>query len=88
MGMKGVDHVVVRVNDLEAAGLLRVVSRTHHQAQVRLLDGASPRAILEKAVTELDEVHRFELEEPSLNEIFISVVGNQKALDANSARSR
>ena len=43
-------------------------------AELRLRDGAAPRAILEAAMAQL-QVKRFEVIEPTLNSIFIDIVG-------------
>ncbi len=59
---------------MQDAGEVSVINRTEHRAEVRLLDGTPSRAILQQAMEELDAIYRFELVEPSLNEIFISVV--------------
>ncbi len=59
---------------LETRGTIRIINRTQHRAEVRLLDGTEPRELLEAAMSGVDQIYRFELEEPSLNEIFITVV--------------
>ena len=63
----------------EARGCIRITSRSKHRAAMRLLPGARARDILDAALALEGELYRFELEEPSLTEIFITVVGQQDA---------
>lgn len=63
------------LDDLESAGHIRVITRTHQAAEVRLVDGANPRQVLDAALAEVETLYRFEVVEPPLNEIFISVAG-------------
>lgn len=67
------------IDTLEREGLVRVVTRTHQAVELRLLPPAKPRAVLDAAVQGADELFRFEVVEPPLNEIFISVVGESTA---------
>ncbi|NNE47069.1 MAG: ATP-binding cassette domain-containing protein [Rhodothermales bacterium] len=62
------------LTQLETVGNIRVINKTQNRAEVRLLDGTEPRVVLEASIANLDEIHKFELVEPSLNEIFIAVV--------------
>lgn len=62
------------LKDLEAKGQIRVANLTNHHAEIRLLNGHSHQDILQQATQHFDSLYRFELVEPSLNEIFISVV--------------
>jgi ABC-2 type transport system ATP-binding protein len=64
---------------MQDAGLIKVVSRTHHAADVRLCPGTPARDVLDAALREVDTLYRFEVVEPSLNEIFISVAGSVSA---------
>ena len=57
---------------------LRISARTNNHAELRMDKDASVRAILREALNHV-EIHRFELVEPSLNEIFISTVGGEAA---------
>ncbi len=66
---------------LERQGVVRPITRSLHHAELRLLDGASPRHVLETALQHVDVITRFELVEPPLNEIFVQVVG-EPALQA------
>jgi ABC-2 type transport system ATP-binding protein len=60
---------------LDALPDVRFLSRTQHRAELRLTRGQQQaKEILEAAMKQV-ELIRFELVEPSLNEIFISVVG-------------
>ena len=65
----------------EAQGHLRISNRSSHRAELRLLDGAPSRPILEAALAHTDDVYRFERVEPPLSEIFISVVTEQQGQD-------
>jgi ABC-2 type transport system ATP-binding protein len=53
---------------------VRINNRSTNFAEIRILDGLDHQEILRKAM-ERAEVHKFQLVEPSLNEIFISTVG-------------
>lgn len=53
---------------------VRINNRSTNFAEIRLLDGQDHQNILKKAMS-ASEVHKFQLVEPSLNEIFISTVG-------------
>ena len=66
---------------LEAQGLIRITQRSHHRAELQLLDGTPARRILEAALAHVDDVYRFQLTEPPLNEIFIRVVTEQQGRD-------
>ena len=56
---------------LDAPGLVDRVADHGHYVEVRLLDGADPQDLLERAVAGGARISRFELVEPSLREIFI-----------------
>ncbi len=66
----------------EERGLIRISNRSKHRVELRLLDGAPSRPILEAALDHTDDVYRFERVEPPLSEIFISVVTEQQGQDA------
>ncbi len=53
---------------------VRINNRSTNFAEIRILDGQNPQNILQKAMKNAD-IHKFQLAEPSLNEIFISTVG-------------
>lgn len=57
---------------------LRMAARSNNHAELRITHPSQGRMILDAALQQVD-VHRFELVEPSLNEIFISVVGSASA---------
>ncbi len=59
------------LDDLEN---VRINNRSTNFAEIRILDSQSPQDILKKAISHA-EIHKFQLVEPSLNEIFISTVG-------------
>lgn len=67
------------LDDLAAQGLVRLGSRSLSRVEVNLLNGTPPRLVLERAMQSVKEIHRFELVEPSLNEIFVRVVGKKPA---------
>jgi ABC-2 type transport system ATP-binding protein len=72
---------------IEAEGLAQVGTRSHHRAELRLADGTPARRVLEAALQGADEIYRFELVEPPLNEIFVRVVRGQQAPDAAAPSS-
>lgn len=53
---------------------VRINNRSTNFAEIRILGDQDPQNILKTAI-EHSEIHKFELVEPSLNEIFISTVG-------------
>lgn len=53
---------------------IRINNRSTNFAEIRILNGLNHQEILRKAM-EKAEIHKFQLVEPSLNEIFISTVG-------------
>lgn len=53
---------------------VRINNRSTNFAEIRILDDQDPQSILRSAM-EHAEIRKFELVEPSLNEIFISTVG-------------
>jgi ABC-2 type transport system ATP-binding protein len=53
---------------------VRINNRSTNFAEIRILNGLNSQQILKEAM-ESAEIHKFQLVEPSLNEIFISVVG-------------
>ena len=55
---------------------------THDGVQLTLADDADPQAILRRGVASGAVIHRFELVEPRLHEIFVRHVGAQGAVDA------
>lgn len=69
---------------LDTLNGVRINNRSTNFAEIRILDDLDHQKILETAMKH-SEVHKFQLVEPSLNEIFISTVGadnikNQEAL--------
>ncbi|MEX2346750.1 MAG: ATP-binding cassette domain-containing protein [Balneolaceae bacterium] len=59
---------------LDNLGDVRINNRSTNFAEIRILNGLNHQEILKKAM-EKSEIHKFQLVEPSLNEIFISTVG-------------
>jgi len=66
------------LDDLEHQQRVRVGSRSLGSAEMQLLDGTPPRLVLERALASTKEISRFELVEPPLREIFITVVEDQQ----------
>ncbi len=64
--------------DFERKGLVTVLSRSHNRVEMKLEDGTAARDLLAQAMGGLNEIYRFELVEPPLNEIFVDVVGRDK----------
>ena len=65
------------IDVLEANGRIRVVNRSAHRVELRLLEEASSREVLEAALAHTHAIYSFHLSEPPLSEIFVSVVGDQ-----------
>jgi ABC-2 type transport system ATP-binding protein len=63
---------------LEQSTLVRSFNDYGNYVEVRLAAGADPQQLL-RMVAERSRIHRFELMEPSLEEIFIEVVGKNDA---------
>ncbi len=55
---------------------IRLLAQSHHRAEIELLNGTSPRQILETALAHVPELYRFEVTEPPLSEIFKHLVRN------------
>jgi len=60
---------------LDALQDVRINNRSANFAEIRILNGLDSQDILKTAMKHA-EIHRFQLVEPSLNEIFISTVGD------------
>ncbi len=58
---------------LRATGLVRSVERRGADRVISLREGADPQRLLEAAVRAGVEVRRFEVGEPSLHDIFVSL---------------
>ena len=67
------------LDDLVADGAVRIETRSHHRVRLHLNDGASARRVLRTALDRTEAVYRFERVAPSMNEIFIDVVGEERA---------
>ena len=70
------------LDDLEATGQVRVLAHSLHRAEVRLLGDTPSRLVLDRALEHVDDLYRFELVVPPLNDIFVSVVGGHQLKDA------
>lgn len=55
---------------------IKFINRSNNRAEFRITDGLKPMQILQKASLQ-NNIYKFELAEPSLNEIFIDVVTKQ-----------
>jgi ABC-2 type transport system ATP-binding protein len=82
---EGDDHFI---DDLVDDGHVRIETRSRHRARLHLNDGASARHVLETALDHTETVYRFERVEPSMNEIFIEVVGEERARKLRAADAR
>ncbi len=65
------------LDQLEEREAIRVRSRTAGHAEFRLLGETTARQVLETALPRVDELYRFELNEPPLSEIFVMAVNGQ-----------
>lgn len=63
---------------------VRINNRSTNFAEIRILDDQNPQDILTLAMQH-SEIHKFQLVEPSLNEIFISTVGEDNIKTAEVA---
>ncbi len=65
-------------NFLNRSDIIRKINKYENMVEIRLQPEADPQQLLNNAMKEA-EVYRFEWKEPSLNEIFIDKVGNNKS---------
>ena len=65
------------LDDLEDEGAIRITNRSLHRVELRLLGDTPARRVLEAALQHVDDLYRFQRTEPPMNEIFVSVVGEQ-----------
>ncbi len=70
---------------LDAPELVRSVSDHGRYVEVRLVEGANPQALLQRAVDSGVRIYRFELIEPSLREIFLEKAGHRTAFTGSEA---
>jgi len=70
---------------LDAPELVRSVSDHGRYVEVRLVEGADPQALLQRAVDSGVRIYRFELIEPSLREIFLEKAGHRTAIGQRAA---
>jgi ABC-2 type transport system ATP-binding protein len=70
------------LDELEQDRRVRVGTRSLGHAELQLLDGTPARQVLDRALADVDEISRFELVEPPLREIFVSVVQAQQGDEA------
>lgn len=65
---------------------VRINNRSTNFAEIRILNGSDHQKILKTALNHA-EIHKFQLVEPSLNEIFISTVGEDNIKSAEALLS-
>jgi ABC-2 type transport system ATP-binding protein len=70
--------IVEYQGNLGEFGDLRVNRENGHRAELFLKEGMDPQQMLEQLVSRKIRIDKFEVSTPSLNEIFIKVVGGQK----------
>ncbi|MEM1095338.1 MAG: ATP-binding cassette domain-containing protein [Bacteroidota bacterium] len=70
------------LDGLEREGLVRVGMRSHNRAEMRLLNATKPIEVMRAAMPHLNDLSVFDVSEPPLNEIFITLVEQQKAAQA------
>ena len=71
---------------LEREGRVHVHRRGGQHAEVRLLNGTPGRRLLEEAMRHTDEIYHYELVEPPLDEIFVSVLQEDAPSVSSSER--
>lgn len=67
------------LRELESTGAIRIGMHSRNRAEIRLLNGTPSQRVLEAAMSTVDEIHYFDVSEPPLTEIFVSVVGQEEA---------
>ncbi|MEZ4702981.1 MAG: ATP-binding cassette domain-containing protein [Rhodothermales bacterium] len=65
------------VEELVQEGVISVSERTAHRVELKMLNDRHPSIVLERAMAAGEDIHRFERVEPSMNDIFVSVVEGQ-----------
>lgn len=83
----GEEYIAIRLEEWSADAVERVrrgrdvlqVREHGHELEVALRDGADPQVLLQDLVTSGVRLRRFEVTEPSLEQIFIERVGSQAA---------
>ena len=66
------------LDQLEAKGLARIGTRSTRHAEINLLNDTKPKAVLEIAMPQVQDITRFELVEPPMREIFVRAVTEQQ----------
>lgn len=72
---------------LAARGCVQIDTRSHHRAELALLDGMTGDEVLRTALEHVDALYRFEQVEPPLSDIFVEVVGEQAAQRLEASRT-
>ena len=72
------------LDKLADRGAIRLRSRSAGHAEFRLLGETTARQVLETALPRVDEIYRFELNEPPLSEIFVMAVNGQQPEPASA----
>ncbi|MEM8488870.1 MAG: DUF4162 domain-containing protein, partial [Bacteroidota bacterium] len=70
------------VQEMANKGLVSIGPASANRVELKLLNNTRSRTVLEYAMQRVDEIIRFECVEPSLNEIFVSAVEQQKSVVA------
>ena len=65
-------------DDFLSNGMVKDVNRFPTHTEVHLIDGADEQELLRKAISDGVRINRFEKVEPSLNDIFISIVRGEQ----------
>lgn len=68
------------VDALERERVIEVMARTAHRVELKMIDGAHPSLVLDRALAGGADIYRFERVEPSMNEIFVTTVEGHGAL--------
>ncbi len=79
----GDDGFLDRLEDREA---IRIRSRSAGHAEFRLLGETTARQVLETALHRVDDLYRFELNEPPLSEIFVMAVNGDRGIERSEDR--
>ena len=82
LGFAGSDQFV---RDLAAAGSVQVLKSGPEHAELRLLNGFSPDAVLDRAREAVDSLHQYAANYPSLREIFIEAVAASRSSQRGDA---
>ena len=71
------------IDTLEREQAIDIRTRTAHRVELKMLHGHHPSIVLERAMASGIDIHRFERREPSMNDIFVSVVEGGNGLNVD-----